>query len=439
MKKLKYIIYSLLCLNLGLIQVVAASVEMSVTSSTITKGTNITITAKFISDNSIFFTEGTLTCSGAGVNKSQSLNDDDMSKDKTTKSFSLSITPTTTGKVTCSISNARLTDSSSNKWIDVSTNAKTITVNAPTTTKPTTKPKSSNNNLTSLTIDNYELDKTFSKDTLEYNVEIKPEDSTVKVNAQTADSTAKVTGTGEITLNPGTNKIEVKVTAQNGDVKTYVINATLKEYKNIEVEIDNKKYTIVRKNEKKEVLENYQETTITIDEEEILAYHNETTNFTLVLLKDENDNVDYYIYDNGKYTLYKEYDFSGLKLYILALKEKDNLTMSELQLNEDKIKAYILTNNKNNTTYALQEDEINYYLIYAMNVKTGKEDYYLIDKSENTAIRYTDELNTYLLDTKVDEDNYKLYFYIVLGVLGFSLIVIAIVSMVKKKSKRNFK
>lgn len=438
MKKLKYIIFSIICLNLGLIQVAAASIEMSVTSSTITKGTNVIVTAKFVSNSSIFFTEGTLTCSGAGVNKTQSLNDDDMSKDKTSKSFSLNITPTTTGKVTCSISNARLTDSSSSEWINVSTNAKTITVNAPVTTTPSTTTKSSNNNLVSLSIDNYELDKTFSKDTLEYNVEIKPEDPTIKVNAQTADSTAKVTGTGEITLNPGTNKIEVKVTAQNGDVKTYVINATLKEYKNIEVEIDNKKYTIVRKNDN-EALENYQETTVTIDEEEVLAYYNDITKFTLVLLKDENDNIDYYIYNNGKYTLYKEYDFSGLKLYILDLKEKDNLILSELELEDDKIKAYALTKNKNNTTYALQEDEINYYLIYAMNVKTGKEDYYLIDKSENTALRYTDELNTYLLDTKVEEDNYKLYFYIVLGVLGISLVVIAIVSMVKKKSKRNFK
>lgn len=438
MKKFKYLIYSIICLNLGLIQVAAASIEMSVTSSTITKGTNVIVTAKFVSNSSIFFTEGTLTCSGAGVNKTQSLNDDDMSKDKTSKSFSLNITPTTTGKVTCSISNARLTDSSSSEWINVSTNAKTITVNAPVTTTPSTTAKSSNNNLVSLSIDNYELDKTFSKDTLEYNVEIKPEDLTIKVNAQTADSTAKVTGTGEITLNPGTNKIEVKVTAQNGNVKTYVINATLKEYKNIEVEIDNKKYTIVRKNDN-EALENYQETTVTIDEEEVLAYYNDITKFTLVLLKDENDNIDYYIYNNGKYTLYKEYDFSGLKLYILDLKEKDNLILSELELEDDKIKAYALTKNKNNTTYALQEDEINYYLIYAMNVKTGKEDYYLIDKSENTALRYTDELNTYLLDTKVEEDNYKLYFYIVLGVLGISLVVIAIVSMVKKKSKRNFK
>lgn len=438
MKKLKYIIFSIICLNLGLIQVAAASIEMSVTSSTITKGTNVIVTAKFVSNSSIFFTEGTLTCSGAGVNKTQSLNDDDMSKDKTSKSFSLNITPTTTGKVTCSISNARLTDSSSSEWINVSTNAKTITVNAPVTTTPSTTTKSSNNNLVSLSIDNYELDKTFSKDTLEYNVEIKPEDLTIKVNAQTADSTAKVTGTGEITLNPGTNKIEVKVTAQNGNVKTYVINATLKEYKNIEVEIDNKKYTIVRKNDN-EALENYQETTVTIDEEEVLAYYNDITKFTLVLLKDENDNIDYYIYNNGKYTLYKEYDFSGLKLYILDLKEKDNLILSELELEDDKIKAYALTKNKNNTTYALQEDEINYYLIYAMNVKTGKEDYYLIDKLENTALRYTDELNTYLLDTKVEEDNYKLYFYIVLGVLGISLVVIAIVSMVKKKSKRNFK
>ena len=444
MKKVKYIFYSLMCFGLCLIKANAASIEMSVTSSTVTKGTGVTVNAIFRSDNSIFFTEGKLSCSGAGVNASKDLGNDDMSDGNKSKSFSLSIKPTTTGKVTCSISGARMTDSGTNDWINVSTNAKTITVNAPVSTTTPSKPKSSNNNLISLTIDGYELDKTFSKDTLEYNVEIKPEDEKINVNAQTADSTAKVTGTGEITLNPGSNKIEIKVTAQNGNVKTYVINATLKEYKNIEVDIDNKKYTIVRKEGLIDTIEGYEKTTIKIEDEDVLAYHNEKTKYDLVILKDEDDNYNYYVYKDNKYTLYKEYDFSGTKLFIidkeLDKNKKNTLISSEFKIGEDKIKAYQIDKSKKNQTYALDEKKLsNYYLVYAMNINTGNEGYYLIDNKENTTIRYSDEMSSFFMDTVTqnsEDAKYKNYFFIALGAFGFTILIIGICSLVKSRKNR---
>lgn len=445
MKKIKYILYSLLCFSVCLIKTNAASIEMSVTSSTITKGASVTVNAIFRSDNSIFFTEGKLSCSGAGVNASKDLGNDDMSDGNKSKSFSLSIKPTTTGKVTCSISGARMTDSGSNGWLNVSTNSKTITVNAPSSNTTTTKPKSSNNYLTSLTIDGYELDKTFSKDTLEYNVEIKPEDEKITVNAQTADSTAKVTGTGEITLNPGSNKIEIKVTAQNGNVKTYIINANLKEYKNIEVDIDNKKYSIVRKEGLIDKIDGYEKTTIKIDEEDVLAYHNEKTKYDLVILKDESDNYNYYLYKDNKYTLYKEYDFSGTKLFIIDKeldKDKKNIMISsELTLGEDKIKAYQIDKSKKNETYALDDRKLsNYYLVYAMNTNTGNEGYYLIDSKENTAIRYNDEIGSFFTATITQNNNdskYKNYFFIALGVFGLTILVLGICSLVKNKKNKH--
>lgn len=445
MKKIKYILYSLLCFSVCLIKTNAASIEMSVTSSTITKGASVTVNAIFRSDNSIFFTEGKLSCSGAGVNASKDLGNDDMSDGNKSKSFSLSIKPTTTGKVTCSISGARMTDSGSNGWLNVSTNSKTITVNAPSSNTTTTKPKSSNNYLTSLTIDGYELDKTFSKDTLEYNVEIKPEDEKITVNAQTADSTAKVTGTGEITLNPGSNKIEIKVTAQNGNVKTYVINANLKEYKNIEVDIDNKKYSIVRKEGLIDKIDGYEKTTIKIDEEDVLAYHNEKTKYDLVILKDESDNYNYYLYKDNEYTLYKEYDFSGTKLFIIDKeldKDKKNIMISsELTLGEDKIKAYQIDKSKKNETYALDDRKLsNYYLVYAMNTNTGNEGYYLIDSKENTAIRYNDEIGSFFTATITQNNNdskYKNYFFIALGVFGLTILVLGICSLVKNKKNKH--
>lgn len=442
MKKIKYILFSLICFSLSLTKVFASGIEINVTSSTITKGTNITVTAKFTSSDSIFFTEGTLTCTGSGVNASKSLSNDDMSDGNKSKSFSLSITPSEVGKVTCSIQNAKLTTSASSSWINVSTSSKTITVNAPVVNKTPTKTKSSNNYLSSLTINDYELDKKFDKETLEYNVTINPDNEKITINAQTENNNATVTGLGEITLNPGLNKIEIKVKAENGDIKTYVINATLESYKNIEVTIDNNNYSLVRKEGLIEKLDNYDKTTINIDEEDVLAYYNDKTKYNLVVLKDSNDNYNYYIYDNGKYTLYKEYDFSGTKLFIIDKKmNKDNIVSTTLTIGEDEITAYVIDKNKSNSTYALDNENVNsYYLVYAMNVNTGNKDYYLIDTKENTTLRYSDELGLFFTNDIVnDNTNYKTYFFIVLIVLGLTILITGITLIIKsKKNKRKY-
>lgn len=442
MRKIKYLIFSLICFSLMFNKVFASGIEINVTSSTITKGTSITVTAKFTSSESIFFTEGTLACTGAGVNKSVSLNNDDMTDGKLSKSFSLSITPSEVGKVTCSVNNAKLTTASSGSWTSVSTGAKTITVNAPVVNKTPTKTKSSNNYLSSLTIEGYELDKAFNKETLEYNVLIKPDDEEININAQTENNKATVTGLGKISLNPGLNKIEIKVKAENGNLKTYVINATLEEYKEIEVSIDNKKYYLVRKEGLIDPLSNYEKTTINIDNEDVLAYYNEKTKYYLVVLKDENDNYNYYIYENGKYTLYKEYDFSGIKLFIMDKKiDNDNVVSTTLNIGEDKVNAYVANLNKDNATYALDNDKVNdYYLVYAMNVNTGNKDYYLIDNKEKNILRYSDEIGLFFTNNIVsDNNNYKTYFFIALFVFGLTILITGITLIIKgKKNKHKY-
>ena len=173
-----------------------------------------------------------------------------------------------------------------------------------------------------------------------------------------------------------------------------------------------------------------------------MAFYNEKTKYNLVVLKDEEGNSNYYLYDNGKYNLYKEYNFSGVRLYLLDTKTPKNYVERELTINEDTIKAYQLNTNKQNTTYALEEDTIsNYYLVYAMNINTGNENFYLIDKLENTAIRYDEELNNLFLDVK-NEDNYKNYFYITLGALGLVTLGFGITFLIngrKNKHKLNFR
>ena len=122
----------------------------------------------------------------------------------------------------------------------------TITVGNKTTTSSTKKDLSSDNTLSSLSIDGVNLEPAFNKNTTSYNVNLEAGVTKINVKATPNDKSAKVTGIGEIEVSEGNNNIEVVVTAENGSTKTYTITANVKEYDPINVKVENSKYTVVR-------------------------------------------------------------------------------------------------------------------------------------------------------------------------------------------------
>ena len=66
----------------------------------------------------------------------------------------------------------------------------------------------------------------FKRDTTSYSVEVPNEVTEVEVYAEPVSSKAQVTGTGKITLNEGVNKVEVKVTAEDGTEMVYTLEIT---------------------------------------------------------------------------------------------------------------------------------------------------------------------------------------------------------------------
>ena len=83
---------------------------------------------------------------------------------------------------------------------------------------------SPNNKLAGLTADGFVLTPTFNKDTVSYDLIVDHSVSNVTIQAVTIDSKAQVSGTGNIQLQSGNNEITVNVTAENGDVRTYMIH-----------------------------------------------------------------------------------------------------------------------------------------------------------------------------------------------------------------------
>lgn len=84
--------------------------------------------------------------------------------------------------------------------------------------------KNPNNWLKNLSVDGYSLTPSFNvnKDQ-EYSIIVDAQTESIVINATTVSSKATIKGTGNIKLATGTNKLQIKVTAENGDVRTYIL------------------------------------------------------------------------------------------------------------------------------------------------------------------------------------------------------------------------
>lgn len=303
--------------------------------------------------------------------------------------------------------------------ITYKTVSKTIEITSPV-------PKSTNNKLDSLLIDNVTLTPNFSTDVTDYTIELEPTTIEINVNATASDSKASITGAGKRTVAEGENKIEVVVTAENGSTKTYNINAIVKEFKAIEVTVDGKKYNIVRKKGLYEAPINFEETTIKMDDENVLAYTNPKIGTVIGLQNDKNE-VNLYLYNEkgNSYTAYKTITIDGINLYLKTVEDTSIIPpgyeRSSLKINEDVLITYNYNGSKDN------------YLIYGVNTKTGKEAFYQYNKTLSKIQPFD---NTQICDLQTQ---LKLYLnvIIVISVVTCALLTTSIIMLIKLvKSKK---
>ena len=110
-------------------------------------------------------------------------------------------------------------------------------------------------------------------------------------------------------------------------------------------------------------------------------------------------------------------------------KEKilDGYVVSEVEINEGKYKVY------------RSDKKTKYYLIYAKNVETGKDNLYQYDANEGTIQIFNQDTSDLIDKYKNEKDNYKLYFIITLTVFLVSIIATIITILVKNKGKKKVK
>ena len=442
-KAVKYLSIIICTFIISINYVKAASYDVTVTSKTVTVGNSVTLTIKG-NDLAGRFDLSSSNSSVASLSKNSLFIDNN--------STSITITAKSVGTATITIIPTDVTAYDNNTI----TGNKTITItvkdkptsnpstggnNSGTTTNPTpTKKKSTNNYLSSLTIEGYTLDKEFKKEETEYSIMVENDVNKIKINAQLDDSSAKVTGIGEVEVKEGINKLEIKVTAENGSTRTYTLNVTVKELNPIEVTINKKKYTIIRKEGELEPPENYEKSSIKIGEEEVLCYINKNTKNIIIGLTDEKGVSKFYSYnkETKEYTLYNGYNIGGMNINILEMPEelipKGYIKVS-FNYNNNKLDGYQYI--KKNQTYAA-DDKIkgsDFYLIYGINENTGEKALYVYDKLEGTIQRF----NSDLVEAYNDENNkYFMYMLISLALLAVSIITLSIVLIKQKKNKTKF-
>ena len=195
---------------------------------------------------------------------------------------------------------------------------------------------------------------------------------------------------------------------------------------------------MVRKNKDLPQISDYfEKKEVTIGDSVVDGYYNENLDYTVVGLKDKFGKIKLYIYDNGKYILYNEQVFNGIVLRVLDKEmpmgyKKTNFSYNDIKIDSyQEVKLDIIKN-----TYALDNNEIsgnNFYLFYAINMETGKEELYQYDSVEKTVQRY----NTLILDMyKEQSDRYYLYLLCSILVLGVTIVTFSTIIICGKRRRK---
>lgn len=435
----RYLLLTIIASTLYINNVLAYGYDISVTSSTVTVGNSVTLKIQ----GSQIAGRFNITSSNTGV---ASLSTSSIWVENDTQSITINAKKVGTATITITPNDITTTDTNPK---DVSLSAKTITITVkakPTSSgssssggnsQSTTPTKSTNSYLSSITVDGFELNEEFDKESLEYTLTVPYDTEKIKINAQLEDSNAKVTGVGEVNVSTGLNTFEIIVTAENGSKRTYNLKVTVEEEDPIEVKIDNETLTVIRKRKDlPKISEYFEEKDITIDNKNVEGYYNDTLKYTVVGLKNSLGEINYYIYDSGKYTKYEEYTFNGTTLQVLdkavSGAKKTNFVYDSSKITSyQEVKLDVLKN-----TYALDNNDIGgnqFYLFYAINIETGKESLYQYDASEKTVQRY----NTLVLDMYKDRsDKYYLCLLGSLLLLGIVILTFSITMIHKKKQSK---
>ena len=431
MKKIKILLVALVCTLLMPSMVSAASGSISVSgSSSAVVGNKVTVTVTLSSSTSIGSWQMALnydksylqlvssTAEAGGTTMAAS-----SASGVKSKSYTFVFKTLKTGSTRVSVSSYLAYAFSDLSEISLTSSSKNISI---ITQEQLEASYSKNNNLKDLTVtvgeEVYEISPEFDADTLEYQVTVPTGTTSVTVEATRADSTASVDGDGEIEVTEGLNTIPIVVTAQNGDEKTYTLTINVEDQNPINVKVDGTDYTVVKSDTLLTAPTTFTQSSVEIDGFDIPAFVNDVIDYTLVGLKDSEGNISLYRYEDGEYTLYNELSSKSYTLVPTAFAEELDYLKTTVEINGVTMDAY------------RYDEDSPLVIINALDLETGKEDFYLYDPASGAAVLFDDSF------IKNANQTIEYYTYVIIafgGALFLMLILIfVLLHSTKKKQKK---
>ena len=425
-----------LIVALNIIIVGAASFSVSRSASSVSPGGSFTVTisASGAGQFSVSASNGSVSSSSVWVDGSASVTCTAGQSGTTTvtvtavdatgydespitgsQSTSVSIkSPASSSGSSSSSSSGSSSSSSSNN----SSSSTTTTVQEPEVKK------SSEKNLSSLSVSEGTLSPKFSAGTTTYKVDLTNEVEKLTISAKAKDSKAKVSGTGEKELKIGENNFTVTVTAEDGSKKTYTISVYVTEKPTQFVKLGDQNLGILNDLSKTDVPKGFEKSTIKIDNKDVTALQNKDMGLTLLYLQNEDDSTGFYIYDVDNNKVLSKYQTVAVngKTYVL-MDAPDNLeAIQYLKTVTIKIGDVELNG------WKFEDEALSHYtLVYLMN-EAGETQLYTYEDTEGTLQKYT----------PVEEKNDNTLTYVFIGTTALFVVSTAVLGYMyisfKKKS-----
>lgn len=297
---------------------------------------------------------------------------------------SVSKTITVTDKSSSS-SSSNSSSSSSSSSNSSSSSSSSSSSNASTTSQEPEEKKSSEKNLSSLSVSEGTLSPSFSAGTTTYKVDLTNDVEKLTISAKAKDSKAKVSGTGEKELKIGENNFTVTVTAEDGSKKTYTISVYVTEKPKQFVKLGAQSLGVLNDLSKTDVPKGFEKSTIKIDDQDVTALQNDDLGLTLLYLQNEDEGTGFYIYDVENNKVLRQYQTITVngKTYVLMdapenLEEIQGLKTTTIKIGDLEIDGW-----------KFDDEALSHYtLVYLMN-DAGESGLYTYEDTEGTLQKYT--------------------------------------------------
>lgn len=294
-----------------------------------------------------------------------------------------SVSDSTTFTVTSNSSSSNSSSGSSSS--SSSSTSSSNSSNESTTSQEPEVKKSSEKNLSSLSVSEGTLSPKFSAGTTTYKVDLTSDVEKLTISAKAKDSKASVSGTGEKELKIGENNFTVTVTAEDGSKKTYTISVYVTEKPTQFVKLGDQNLGILNDLSKADLPKGFEKTIIKIDDKDVTALQNKNLELTLLYLQTEDGKTGFYIYDVDNNKVLRQYQTLTVngKTYVIMdapenLEEVQGLEKSTIKIGDLEINGW-----------KFNEKTLSHYtLVYLMN-DAGEKGLYTYEDTEGTLQKYT--------------------------------------------------